>query len=246
MEVVPTSKGVTLRGRVADEARRDRWVAIAQGAFGADRVIDRLEILPGANWPEGFASVADLMQTLAESDGGVRAVLHAATDVASVRLTGSVGSDDARSTIERKVRAALPTVKVINEIEVDRVQGQLQSELDTILRGTTIEFRTGSATLTREGRAVLDRVIEPLRRATGYRSRIQGHTDSTGDAAMNLRLSQARAQSVLEYLVAHGIDRSTISSEGFGETRPIADNATAQGRQRNRRIEFRLVRENQP
>jgi outer membrane protein OmpA-like peptidoglycan-associated protein len=70
--------------------------------------------------------------------------------------------------------------------------------------------------------------------------RIEGHTDNRGGAAMNLNLSGKRAASVLTWLMRHGIDKSRMSSKGFGLTRPIDSNTTEEGRQNNRRVEFHI------
>ncbi|MBK7539731.1 MAG: OmpA family protein [Myxococcales bacterium] len=69
---------------------------------------------------------------------------------------------------------------------------------------------------------------------------VEGHTDSQGDDAYNLELSRRRAAAVVRYLVARGLEAARLSSEGFGETRPIVDNGTKQGRAQNRRVEFKL------
>jgi outer membrane protein OmpA-like peptidoglycan-associated protein len=70
--------------------------------------------------------------------------------------------------------------------------------------------------------------------------RIEGHTDNRGGAAMNLALSGRRAASVVNWLVRRGIDKSRLSSKGFGLTRPIDSNTTEEGRQNNRRVEFHI------
>ncbi len=67
---------------------------------------------------------------------------------------------------------------------------------------------------------------------------IEGHTDSTGSEEYNLALSQRRALTVLEFLAGEGVEPSRLSSEGFGMTTPIADNATKEGRSKNRRVEI--------
>ena len=72
------------------------------------------------------------------------------------------------------------------------------------------------------------------------RIKINGHTDSIGDDASNLQLSEARAKAVLEYLVQKGIAFERLRSEGFGETRPVADNESEEGRRLNRRTEFEV------
>ncbi|MEJ7732049.1 MAG: OmpA family protein [Polyangiaceae bacterium] len=68
---------------------------------------------------------------------------------------------------------------------------------------------------------------------------IEGHTDDRGPDELNERLSQARAESVLRYLVEHGIAASRLAARGFGPSAPIADNATAEGRKKNRRVELK-------
>ena len=73
------------------------------------------------------------------------------------------------------------------------------------------------------------------------RAQIAGHTDSSGEDAYNLRLSQERAESVLAFLVAQGIEANRLQARGYGETQPVADNGTNAGRERNRRVEFNVL-----
>ncbi len=101
-----------------------------------------------------------------------------------------------------------------------------------------IEFETGSAVIRKSSYATLDKVADVLQRNPAYHVSIGGHTDSVGDANNNLKLSEKRAKACLEYLATKGVSRSRMSSTGYGETQPIADNGTKEGRQRNRRVEF--------
>ena len=73
--------------------------------------------------------------------------------------------------------------------------------------------------------------------------RVEGHTDSQGSDSMNLRLSNERAESVKTYLSSQGVIASRLKSEGFGETRPIDTNRTPEGRAKNRRVEFHILKE---
>ena len=114
----------------------------------------------------------------------------------------------------------------------------VQDKLNDIVRLRNIEFRVGSADLTPEGSATLDQVAAALQKASALTVSISGHTDASGGPAANLTLSQARAASVKTYLVSKGVVASRLTATGFGQTKPVADNATPDGRQRNRRIEF--------
>ncbi|MEZ4237139.1 MAG: OmpA family protein [Myxococcota bacterium] len=110
------------------------------------------------------------------------------------------------------------------------------------LTGDTVQFESGSATLLPSSHAVLDKLVQVLQDAPYLKLRIEGHTDNEAGEALNLALSRDRAQAVRRYLQDHGIDPARLESEGYGETRPIDTNRTPNGRARNRRVEFRIVR----
>ncbi|OGQ77880.1 MAG: hypothetical protein A3F90_18570 [Deltaproteobacteria bacterium RIFCSPLOWO2_12_FULL_60_19] len=87
---------------------------------------------------------------------------------------------------------------------------------------------------------ILDRLVAFLKENPGKRVDLEGHTDSVGTDQYNQGLSERRAASVRDYVVKKGIDGSRISARGFGETKPIADNNTEQGRAKNRRVEVKI------
>jgi OOP family OmpA-OmpF porin len=121
-----------------------------------------------------------------------------------------------------------------------RVTAASQDTLDRALAGSTIEFEPGSALLTDDGKQTLDGIIIALRSVDPRKIEVIGHTDNIGDAAKNMALSQARADSVKVYLVARGMAPERIRTSGMGEDQPIMPNTTEEGRRRNRRIEFRI------
>ena len=105
-----------------------------------------------------------------------------------------------------------------------------------------IEFENAKATLTPESEPILAAVAKLLLEHPEIRQLdIQGHTDSRGQHARNLELSRRRAAAVAHWLSEHGIEAERLSSQGFGPDRPLDDNATDAGRQRNRRVEFHVV-----
>ena len=112
----------------------------------------------------------------------------------------------------------------------------LGCEADVVLDDVNFEF--DSATLTSEAEMILDGVAAKLSANENVYVRLEGHTDSTGPEAYNLDLSQRRADSVRDYLAAHGIDPSHIRATGYGEEQPIATNETRAGRAENRRVEL--------
>ncbi len=108
-----------------------------------------------------------------------------------------------------------------------------------VLRGVNFDF--DKATIKREGEPVLDEAIQALKEQPDVRISVEGHTDSIGTDAYNQRLSERRAEAVADYLAAGGIARSRMSARGYGESRPVASNATEDGRAQNRRVEFGLL-----
>ena len=98
-------------------------------------------------------------------------------------------------------------------------------------------FETASARIDPESHPRLDRVVEYMTHRPSTRIRVAGHTDNVGNPRRNQQLSEARARSVRDYLVAHGIDESRIEAVGYGDQQPIASNDTPEGQAQNRRIE---------
>jgi outer membrane protein OmpA-like peptidoglycan-associated protein len=108
-----------------------------------------------------------------------------------------------------------------------------------------ISFDTGRADIKPNLRPILDQFAQGLSQQPSMEVRIVGHTDSTGSDAINNPLSVNRAQSARDYLAARGVDGSRISIDGRGSREPIADNGTADGRARNRRIDIFLAERGQ-
>jgi OOP family OmpA-OmpF porin len=114
-----------------------------------------------------------------------------------------------------------------------------EEQTTVVLRGVT--FATGSAALTQNARTILDEVAQTLVANAAIRVEIGGHTDATGSRALNVRLSQSRADAVRAYLVQRGVAMPRLTTRGYGPDNPIATNATAAGRAQNRRVELRRL-----
>jgi OOP family OmpA-OmpF porin len=106
-----------------------------------------------------------------------------------------------------------------------------------------IEFQTGKAVILKDSFPILDEIVTLMVARPSLRLGLYGHTDDRGRPAMNLALSKSRAASCLKYLTDHGVDASRVESEGYGQTQPIADNTTNEGRAKNRRVDFKILGE---
>ena len=132
----------------------------------------------------------------------------------------------ARAEFAARLNRALPT-RVTDRGVVAEISG--------------VQFATGAATLNPEAREALARFSGIVGTYPELRFKIEGHTDTTGSVETNRELSLQRAITVRDYLVGQGADTSTIEVEGLGPDQPVADNATAEGRARNRRVEIVLT-----
>lgn len=106
-----------------------------------------------------------------------------------------------------------------------------------------IHFATGKSVILPDSHKILDEVVDAIKSNKKMEVRIEGHTDSVGKATYNLGLSKRRADAVLSYLSTHGVPAGQIRAVGLGETTPIANNNTPEGRAANRRVEFHIVKQ---
>jgi outer membrane protein OmpA-like peptidoglycan-associated protein len=120
---------------------------------------------------------------------------------------------------------------------------ELERTLTELIEGKVVEFEFASDELTDIGKALLDELLVPLREFSAVSIKIEGHADAQGSPERNLELSFRRAQAVVVYFVDQGEDSNRFIAVGYGDTRPIADNSTEEGRQKNRRIEFIALEE---
>ena len=104
----------------------------------------------------------------------------------------------------------------------------------------SVQFSPNRAVLLNSSKSVLDKIATVLKKYPDYKVAIHGHTDAIGGDQDNLVLSKERAKACLNYLVSKGINAGRMSSDGFGETKPVANNNSKQGRRKNRRVEFKL------
>lgn len=228
-------KPVVVAGIVPDEATRAAVLTRLRALYGAERVVDRIEVDDVVAPPNWQSHVVNLLgDDLRQVSGGQ---LDVNGNV--VRLQGEVANEAQRQQLASRMSTALNrTWTVHNGL---RVGESKQAVLDQALANRTIEFQSGSANLTAQGIAVLEQMAAAMREIGSTRVRISGHTDNVGARAANVALSAARAETVRRYLQSTGIEAARMSVQGLGPDQPLADNNSAEGRARNRRIEFTVL-----
>lgn len=136
--------------------------------------------------------------------------------------------------------------KCVNEVGTVANNGcpEVTEEVQKTLNeyAKTILFNSGKSTIKEESNAVLKEIVNILQEYPTARFSIEGHTDSVGSEQLNQRLSEERASSVMRYLIENGVASNRLTSQGFGESKPIASNATSKGRALNRRVEINLIK----
>ena len=236
---------VQLRGRIASETNRTIADSFARARFGSDAVYTAAvvdEDLP-AEWQvrvlaglEALAQLANGAVTVGPETLRVRGETgnpEASTEIAALLSEKLEGSSE--FSIEVVYREALDPEAALPTPE------ECVAMIEAMMEGRKINFEPGSATLDSEARLILDDIAEILRECGPMPLEIAGHTDSQGRESMNLELSQQRAEAVLVELRNRRVLTSSFVAQGYGESRPIADNGTEEGREANRRIEFSLI-----
>ncbi len=236
---------VQLRGRVKGPIGRDSTESVAHALFGAENV--HMATLEGANLPVGWTvRVLAGLQALELLENGAVIV----TD-SEISVTGRSVVPQASTRVAGMLAQALGTDAAM-QVDITEIappepepEGPTPEDCEAMIVevvGTRkITFEPGSATLDASAKDILDEIADVMKLCADVPFEIQGHTDSQGRESMNQNLSQQRAEAVLAALRMRRVLTGNFAAVGYGEARPIADNGTEDGREANRRIEFRLI-----
>ncbi len=145
--------------------------------------------------------------------------------------------------LEQKQAALPPPPPPVPVVAQKKPRVILEKGQKKIVITEAIHFETGRATILEDSFSLLDEIAQVLHDNPTINVRVEGYTDNVGSGRYNLKLSQARADSVMKYLIGQGISPDRITAKGFGMMNPIASNKTAAGRARNRRVEFTITKE---
>jgi outer membrane protein OmpA-like peptidoglycan-associated protein len=158
-------------------------------------------------------------------------------------IKGAAESDQVANDIRSVLSTDLPPgFKSRDEITVMSPEEKAADGCQTLMRQAsangTINFARANADLTTDSAQTLRDLAQIANECPSFKIQIEGHTDSEGTDERNQRLSDRRARAVADFLAQNGVDPRRMTTVGYGATRPIADNSTAAGRAKNRRIEF--------
>lgn len=244
MQIVRLGDRLALAGRVEDAAAGAALSAVAAARLGRERVASDLElagVLPPPGWQEAALAAVDL---LAEAPGSAELTAR------GLSVSARVPSAREARRLHDRVAAKLPgEVRLETRFVVDMPAlvaalplgpERCVAELDQVATARGILFDPGSARMDDRSREAISELAAILRRCPDTAVEIGGHTDNQGREELNERLSQNRADAVLDALVAQGIALGRLEARGYGEHQPVASNDTPEGRARNRRIAFQL------
>lgn len=226
---------VVIEGAVPNEAAKQEILGKLHAAYGQANIVDKIQVR-AVTAPDGWSSAVSniITEDLKKVRQGRLSVRGAQVD-----LTGKMARQQDIQPTSARMQSLLPApYRFSAQLSVNMAEQQI---IDAALKNRIIEFESGSAVLAPSGIQILDEMAAALNKVAGKKVKISGHTDSSGDAGKNLALSQARAAAVKSYLISKAIPARNLSAEGFGSSQPVADNATAEGRRKNRRIEFEVL-----
>ena len=233
--VVAYAEPIVVEGAVPNETSKQAILNKMYAIYGADQVIDKIQVRT-VSAPNGWS---DSVAKIITSD--LNKVKQGKLSIRSTQLE-LIGKVSNQSDIPQTTANLQNLVQAPYRLNIQLTVNQAEQKiLDDTLKNRIIEFESGSVILAESGTKILDEMAVALSKVTGKKVKIIGHTDSSGDAAKNLTLSHERAAAVKNYLIGKNIPIKSLSIEGLGSNKPVADNTTSEGRKKNRRIEFEVL-----
>lgn len=233
--VIAYAEPIVAEGAVPNETSKQAILNKMYAIYGADQVIDKIQVRT-VSAPNGWS---DSVAKIITSD--LNKVKQGKLSIRSTQLE-LIGKVSNQSDIPQTTANLQNLVQAPYRLNIRLTVNQAEQKiLDDTLKNRIIEFESGSVILAESGTKILDEMAVALSKVTGKKVKIIGHTDSSGDAAKNLTLSHERAAAVKNYLIGKNIPIKSLSIEGLGSNKPVADNTISEGRKKNRRIEFEVL-----
>lgn len=236
---------VQLKGYLPNENAKIAIISYARSLFRSENVRDSISLIeePSDDWSIQALAGLEVMGLL--NYGSLK------IETKSLTIRGQSAEPDIKN-IARKLFANKIEKDIFYNLELEYNPNLLPEpegidpvkcviDINNVIKTFGIEFAPGEIVLQASSDKTLEKMAEIMRTCYVVPMEIGGHTDSQGRKSLNLSISQARAEAVMDALLSYDILTGNLSAKGFGESTPIADNNTVEGRNKNRRIEFTLI-----
>jgi peptidoglycan-binding protein ArfA len=254
LSITRSGGDISLTGDLPDAAAKASLLDALRLAFGPDfNFVDNTNIKAGVNAPE-FSTLGSVLKEAVDIPD-FKFDLNGDT----LTLAGTAPAEEVKADVEAAAKAAWPNMKITNNITVTAPPApaptappapatpapgpgpgpcaNLQADITGLLR-TPINFTTDGFSVVPASQQQLTQVADRLKTCGDAKVTVVGHTDNSGNDAINIPLSGNRAKSVADYLIAQGIAADRVTSRGAGAAEPIASNDTPTGKAQNRRVEI--------
>lgn len=252
LSILRNANGFTLSGELPSLEAKTGLLDSLKLAFGQGiQLTDNLKVNPDVKAPDFallgsiFGASIDIPDFNFDLNGD------------TLTLKGVAPSEESKTEVEAAAKAAYPNMKIVNEITVKEAPASpapaspsapapapdsgacstLQADITALLK-TPINFQTDGFTLVAASQQQLTQIADKLKACPDPKVSVVGHTDSSGNDAINVPLSNNRAKSVADYLVSQGVAGDRVTSKGVGASQPIAPNNTPAGKAQNRRVDI--------
>jgi peptidoglycan-binding protein ArfA len=249
LSITRSGNNITLHGDLPSAAAKESLVNAIKASAGPDvNIIDKVRVNPDVNSLD-FSDAGPVFKAAASIPD-----FNLAVKGDTITLSGTAGSGDQQEAVEQAADAAWHNLNIVDTMSISGPvmptgsagpatapggAGNACFNLPTDVKALgPIIFATDTFTLTPAGVQTLGRVADKLKACPGANVTVKGYTDSTGNDAINLPLSENRADAVVDFLIARGVTRDHLTAKGFGSADPVADNSNAEGQGKNRRVEI--------
>jgi len=237
--IVRKGNDVTLWGQLPDDPAKAALVKVLKNSLPPGiNVIDQIQLSPGVAALD-FANAGPFFRDMAPI-----AAFRFTVSADTITVTGEAGSQQQKDAAVADAKHIWPNLDIVDQLTVKGAAPppsaactDLQKAINTVTGGPIV-FGDDGFSLTPGDEQILTQTADKLKACPAAHVLVKGYGDSTGNEVMNATLSTQRAQTVADFLTAHGVSRNALTVKGFGAVDPVAPNDTADGRAKNRRVEL--------
>lgn len=234
----------TVTARVRDNAAKQALLDGVKASSDGFKVVDEIDVDPAADAPPVAGIGTILAAGHSINDLGVL------VDRTSLTLTGKAADQAAGTSTVFNAGQSYPGVRLVDQLQLPAAApaaaavpltpecDQVRQNVAAALQQTPVKFSLGGATVDPTSAAQIAEYGKQMSQCRFNAVEVAGHTDASGSASFNEKLSQQRAEAVAKVLVESGVPAELVTAKGYGQSKPVADNATDQGRAANRRVEI--------